>query len=146
MQTLESEYGTQQKSYRASTLIEAVRADGANLAAGLFVKDANVTGASGGGAVLIEAEVSGSGFSGGKTATFFVNDIKQGGNTLNEYGFTASETLQVRTSGGNVDFTIAGVTGPEIKVPSGKVLYIRSIDPLARNDEQYENYQLEIDF
>jgi len=146
VQTLESEYGTQQKSYRASTLIEAVRADGANLAAGLFVKDANVTGASGGGAVLIEAEVSGSGFSGGKTATFFVNDIKQGGNTLNEYGFTASETLQVRTSGGNVDFTIAGVTGPEIKVPSGKVLYIRSIDPLARNDEQYENYQLEIDF
>lgn len=146
VQTLKRDYGTQQKSYRASTLIEAVRADGANLSAGLFVKDANVTGASGGGAVLIEAEISGVGSSGGKTATFFVNDIKQGGNTLNEYGFTATETLQVRTSGGNVDFTIAGVTGPEIKVPSGKVLYIRSIDPIARNDEQYENYQLEIDF
>ena len=52
----------------------------------------------------------------------------------------------MKTSGGNVDFTIVGVTGPEIKVPSGKVLYIRSIDAIARNDEQYENYQLEIDF
>ena len=146
VQKLESDYGVQQKSYRTTTLIEAVRADGAVLAAGLFAKDVNVTGASGGGAVLVETEVSGSGFSGGKTATFYVNDIKQNGITSNEYGFTATETLQVKTSGGNVDFTIAGVTGPEIDIPSGKVLYIRSIDPIARNDEQYENYQLEIDF
>ena len=82
VQTLESDYGTQQKSYRASTLIEAVRTDGATLAPNLFIKDVNVTGGSGGGAVLIETEVSGAGGSGGNTDPLSLSTISKSRETL----------------------------------------------------------------
>ena len=58
-----SDYGTQQKSYRASTLIEGSHR-WCYPCTKSVIKDANVTGGSGGGAVN-ETEVSGAGGSGG---------------------------------------------------------------------------------
>ena len=68
----------------------------------------------------------------GNTGIMVINDVR---GTFAEGGFS-----------GGTNHTITGVSGPEIQIGSGEVLYIQNIRPVTRNTEQDEEIKVMIGF
>lgn len=79
----------------------------------------------------------------GSTTDIFITKVIRG-STADAVGFTGGETLTAGLAG--TELTVTEVSGPELNLYSGYMLYISSVDQVTRNQEQTDLFKINFDF
>ena len=124
-----------QNTYRLATRLDVEIVSGANV-----TEDGQVTGASGGAGTVVQFldDVNSS----PPTGTLLLTDVQKS-STGASFGFDINERIVLPDSTGA---TVNAISGPELNLFSGKLLYIEGIDPVNRTFEQTDVLQLTFEF
>ena len=102
------------------------------------VIDTAVTGGSGGVGLIAEVKDLNSS---AKTATVFLTQV-YGAAASGTVDFTVEEKLTTTVG----ELTVKTISGPEINLDSGRMLYIEGITAVSREDEQEDVIEMVFDF
>lgn len=134
-----------EETFRCTHKLNVTRADGSSFNMGTpyvdIPYDTKVTGASGSIGYVADFIPLG-----GPNGELYLTKVFKSDSADAAIGFTGGETLGVKVGVSTLELNTTSVSGPELNLFSGRIIYIQSIDPVFRNSEQLDLFKINIDF